>query len=331
VAAGVPRLWRRTEIVDRRQLLTPRQLRLEHRSRLSLINDIASADWDVIVFLAQRRLIANESICVACRRPRFLRPNARRGNVDGYQWRCASCASRTSVRAGSFFARHSRLSLKIQILLLYEWSNDSPIKDIERECNVSHRTAVRFCRRCRNTCIRYCQLNPVTVGGVHVVNGHVQSRVVEIDDTYFSRRKYNRGRFTGGVWVFGGIDRLSGKCFFEIVPTRNWAVLFPIIQRHVEYGTLIISDMWAAYRTLPQLPNGYSHEWVDHSVNFVDPVDPEVHTQNIEALWCRVKRKYKRMCGKKHFKYNRSLLFEYTCKLGAVNKTFKAKHSTALR
>lgn len=297
LAAAVPRLWHRTSIVDRRLLLTPGQVATERRTRQTLITEIGIGAWNVLRFLALRRLIANQSTCVACRRRRRLVAVRRHNDGDGFKWRCARCFSVSSVRNGSMFADHSHLSLKTQTYMLYEWANDTAIKDIETECSISHRTAVRFCRLCRDICEQYRVLNPVVIGGLHVVNGHVESKIVEIDETYFSRRKYNRGRYTGGVWVFGGVDRLSGQCFMEIVPRRNRQTLFPIIQQHIAVGSRIISDMWAAYRTLPQLANAYTHDYINHSLHFVDPTDPHVHTQTIEGLWNRVKRKHKRMCG----------------------------------
>ena len=36
---------------------------------------------------------------------------------------------------------------------------------------------------------------------------------VEIDESKFGKRKYNRGRVVDGHWVFGGIERGSGECF----------------------------------------------------------------------------------------------------------------------
>jgi transposase-like protein len=39
------------------------------------------------------------------------------------------------------------------------------------------------------------------------------------------------------------------------------------------------------------------HSVVVHDKNFVDPNDSEIHTQNIENLWMRAKRKLKRQFG----------------------------------
>ncbi|EGZ27725.1 hypothetical protein PHYSODRAFT_261596 [Phytophthora sojae] len=107
--------------------------------------------------------------------------------------------------------------------------------------------------------------------------------VVEIDETSLSKkRKYNQGRHYEEFWLFGGVDRGTGRWFGRVVRTK--AMLLPIIKRFIEHRTHIMSDMFATYvcergnkqhtlennRTL--LSMRYSHSWVNHSLNFVDPV-----------------------------------------------------------
>ena len=43
---------------------------------------------------------------------------------------------------------------------------------------------------------------------------------LEIDESKFGRRKYYRGHHVDGCWVFGGLERESGKVFLEIVEKR---------------------------------------------------------------------------------------------------------------
>ena len=85
------------------------------------------------------------------------------------------------------------------------------------------------------------------------------------------------------------------------VDSRDAATLLPIIADHVLPGTTIVTDEWRSYRRLPQLlgpaPAGYAHNRVNHHLNFVDPNDPAVHTQNVESMWCAAKRKFKHMAG----------------------------------
>ena len=37
---------------------------------------------------------------------------------------------------------------------------------------------------------------------------------MEIDESKFGKRKHNRGHSVEGQWVFGGVERGSGKVFF---------------------------------------------------------------------------------------------------------------------
>ena len=82
----------------------------------------------------------------------------------------------------------------------------------------------------------------------------------------------------------------------EIVQQRNAATLLPIIQAHTAPGTVIHLDEWAAYNRVASLPNVSSHQTVNHSLTFVNPTN-NVHTQNIESYWNRVKKRFKQMKG----------------------------------
>ena len=96
--------------------------------------------------------------------------------------------------------------------------------------------------------------------------------IVEIDEMKLTRRKYNRGRQVGprleweggffqpDLWAFGGVERLpqerqrdrkGGRCIIFIVERRDRVTLFPLIMSHILPGTTIMSDEWAAYRTIP--------------------------------------------------------------------------------
>ena len=84
----------------------------------------------------------------------------------------------------------------------------------------------------------------------------------------------------------------------QLVAQRDAATLLPIIQQHVRPGTIVWSDMWAAYNRVQHLPPVAQHQTVNHSIEFVNSATG-VHTQNIEPYWNRVKtkKKGKRMKG----------------------------------
>ncbi|KAF8384262.1 hypothetical protein PRIPAC_73404 [Pristionchus pacificus] len=71
--------------------------------------------------------------------------------------------------------------------------------------------------------------------------------VVEIDETAFSKRKYNRGkRMAAQQWVFGGVERGDKTKLFAIpVAQRDANTLLPLIAHYIAPGTEIQSDCWA--------------------------------------------------------------------------------------
>lgn len=97
-----------------------------------------------------------------------------------------------------------------------------------------------------------------------------------------------RGHALPPVWVFGMVDasHIPSLGYMEIVDQRDAATLLPIIRDHVQPGTTIWSDMWAAYNGVSTLPGVTSHETVNHSIQFVNPVNG-VHTNAIESYWNR--------------------------------------------
>ena len=88
--------------------------------------------------------------------------------------------------------------------------------------------------------------NPVQLGG--------PGRVVEIDKSLFSRRKYNRGRVVEGQSIFGRYESITKEGF-----------LIPVAQ-------------------------DFQHGTVNLSLHIVDPLT-NVTTNRVEAMWCRSKAK----------------------------------------
>jgi len=113
-------------------------------------------------------------------------------------------------------------------------------------------------------------------------------KVVEIDESKFGKRKYNRGKRVDGCWVFRGIERDSHppKCFFSTVTDRSAQTLIPIIKRWILPGTTIVSDCWKSYSSLSA--EGYIHETVNHSIQFRS--DTGAHANHIESRWNTLKR-----------------------------------------
>uniref|UniRef100_A0A0N4WFM2 DDE_Tnp_IS1595 domain-containing protein n=1 Tax=Haemonchus placei TaxID=6290 RepID=A0A0N4WFM2_HAEPC len=114
-----------------------------------------------------------------------------------------------------------------------------------------------------------------------LVGSDVQWRLT----TLVARREYNCGRLVRRhQWLFGGIQRGSGRAFLRLVRRRNAPTLLRLIGKFIRPGTTIISDCWRAYSQIAALPNAYRHLQVNHQLNFVDP-QTGAHTQNVGSLW----------------------------------------------
>jgi transposase-like protein len=131
---------------------------------------------------------------------------------------------------------------------------------------------------CREAMLVFMEGCSEKIGGPH--------KTVEIDERKFGRRKYHRGHHVKGQWVFGGVERGSGRKFLVPVPDRTADILVAIIHDWIEPGTTVISDCWGAYHDLDS--QGFTHRTVNHSIYFVDP-DIGDHTNNIESMWRSIK------------------------------------------
>ncbi|CAB9517970.1 Inherit from opiNOG: protein Hydra magnipapillata [Seminavis robusta] len=123
--------------------------------------------------------------------------------------------------------------------------------------------------------------------------------VVEIDESKFGKRKYNRGHRVEGSWVFGGVENTEARKYFAVVvDKRDTGTLIPLIIKFIAPGSIIRSDCWGAYNGIEdvEIDAGYGytmpiyeHQRVNHEAGFKNPVTG-VHTNTIEGTWFAMKR-----------------------------------------
>ena len=197
------------------------------------------------------------------------------------------CKKRYSPFKNTFFDGIAcKLPAEKVIELIYFWAKKYPVNKVAKEVEVHPNTVIDYFNYLREVCtVATLERGDDVIGG--------ENLTVEIDESKFFKRKYNRGRLLGcqkDGWVFGGICRETKEIFMVRVPDRTRSTLYKIIKKHIRPGTRIISDEWAAYQTLSE--EGYTHDTICHKRNFVNPKDPSIHTQNIECQWRYAKKNY---------------------------------------
>ena len=283
-----------TFIVPQNTVLTVQAMGLEKLGPVQLRVMLADGVRPKIDWLARRGLLHNTHTCVQCQVPCNL--VVQRGAQDGYRWRCRRCNGQTGLRKGSFFK--SKIELGKLVWILFSWAAGVPSHHVAWHLGVSPRTMVDWNNFVRDVCTEDTRRHLAQVGGLGGFDNAGQPIVVEIDESYFYGRKYHRGRIVHGLWVFGAVERESGRCMLQVVRNRRAQTLLPLIQQWCLPGTHVMSDGWAAYQNLAQFNGGvYLHDVIVYQHNFVDPLHPDVHTQNIENLWMRAKRKLRRQFG----------------------------------
>jgi transposase-like protein len=111
--------------------------------------------------------------------------------------------------------------------------------------------------------------------------------IVEIDESKFGKRKYNRGHHVEGVWVLGMVERTNERRIrLTVVDDRTKETLKQKIQNNIFKGSIIHTDCWKGYNGLGSTFN--EHKTVNHSKGFKDS-STGTHTNTIEGCWSGIK------------------------------------------
>lgn len=105
--------------------------------------------------------------------------------------------------------------------------------------------------------------------------------VVQIDETFFVKKKYEQDRQLSDVWMFSGIQRELNKKFIVPLPVHqdnqymSARILIPLIKKYILSGSIIMSDGWKAYSSLNH--KGYTHRVINHKSHSQWSPYPQCH------------------------------------------------------
>lgn len=217
---------------------------------------------------------------------------------NDHLWRCnskadQSCGNKSvSIFSGTILER-SHLSPFSFLMLCYYWLAETHISQIQRFTGHGSSTITDWCGHIAQAVAYYQDVHVQKIGG--------PGKEVEVDESKFARRKYNRGHCVGDKsWVFVVVERVmqqNGKYragAMHAIPTMNRGAptCAAFLRFYVEPGSKVFSDCWKGYRDrdihqivsrgMPRFtydcrgdkhdgPRG-CHQTVNHSENFKDPI-----------------------------------------------------------
>lgn len=200
------------------------------------------------------------------------------------------CGKRACSRKKHYLCKNtifdgSKLTKSYVIRILYFFSCRRTVADASECLGISKPTVVSFYKLFRSSIFCFMETYSTKLGGMGVV--------IHFDETPMTRRHGGTGNHarSNTVWVVGGVDIFSRKCFLKFLPSRSRNDLFHFLNEWILPGSIVHTDCHRSYMTLSSL--GFQHFTVNHSRNLVGP--DGTHTNWIEGLFgCmkKMRRKY---------------------------------------
>jgi transposase-like protein len=203
------------------------------------------------------------------------------------RWQCRDCGKQYSVKVNTIF-EDSPISLQKWLpamWLLANCKNGISSYEIGRDIGVTQKSAWFMLQRIR-LAMKHKSVLKLGSGGAPV----------EMDETFIGGKLKNmhkskkpKGTGFSGIAVAGtaktivvGMLERKGRVRAEVVAERTQPTLHALINKHVQYGTTLMTDEWGGYKG-----TALTHGIINHAVEYVNG---QVHTQGIENFWALLKR-----------------------------------------
>lgn len=180
---------------------------------------------------------------------------------DGQGRKRVRCSKSKSYKFGTWFGR-SNITIEEILLLTYEILIWQRTDDIMQQYNFSSSTMCDWRNFVNERIVEYMEskCNTEKICG--------EGCIVQVDESKFGKRKYHKGRKVDGQWVFGDIERGTGRMFLVPVEDRKKPTLHRYICQYIEKGSTIYSDCWKCYYGLKRTSCGERQPPSDINIQF---------------------------------------------------------------
>ena len=209
------------------------------------------------------------------------------------RWNCHDkfCKSTFTVKSGTLF-NGTQIELKkwfLAVSLVMNAKKGISSHQLGRDLNVPQPTALNMQRKIRHAMKRKASRR--------LLHG-----IIEADETFVGgkprRRKdkdgnvpppSKRGRGTKKTKVLGAVQR-GGEVIARVVTDLSSSTIGKFITSCVQGGSTLVTDEYKGYTPIKKI---MKHEIINHQKRqYVDPDNPDIHTNTIEGFWSLVKRSW---------------------------------------
>ncbi len=245
-----------------------------------------------------------------------IKKTGRKKWPDGWMYQCGACKVERSIRRESVFYS-SPMTLQQICDTIYIFATlHLPQTTTAKVRNSSLDNSGKWFMVMRKCMSLFLDDHPPIMGG--------EEKIVEGDETCMTqKRKFGVGTVSNATprWIFAVSERHSPKQrHIYIGEHRTREVIFPIIMRLVIVATRFMTDNFNVYWTLGDV--GYVHAMVNHSIEFIDENDSEIHTESVEGGFKHMKAAINRGHGVRT-KYLQLHLDEHDFRTMYLNKAPK--------
>lgn len=167
--------------------------------------------------------------------------------ISDFKFKCrkSDCRKIYSSLTDTIFSR-LRLKFSDFFRIAYFWIAKVNFSSIVLITGHSSHTIKRVLNLINDVMIKNLNKTEIKIGGPGIQ--------VQLDESKFGKRKYNRGRRIEGVWVFGGVEKTPQRKFFAVcVDRRDSETLNELILRYVLPGSIVITDGWKGYNLFKKI------------------------------------------------------------------------------
>jgi hypothetical protein len=239
---------------------------------------IFQTEENTIRYLIDKNVLKPPLQCPQCNNLNMLRRKT-------YLYRCSrtkTCKYSVSLKKNTMFG-NTKLKINEAFQFCYFWVAECKYTTIKNVTTHSSKTITDWSNFLREI-VAWDMSREDNQGANYKIGG--ENIIVQLDESFFGKNKYNLGHRVQGCLVFGGVEITEERNIFAVrVFNRTAATLAPIIERYVRPRSILWMDCWKGYRNQDLINMGIlQFGRVNHSENFKDPITG-VHTNVIEGNW----------------------------------------------